>query len=337
MTKSYSGTINDLLFIDVQTNPGVAFSNLSDVPGWTVDFLQIFIAIVLLSIVAFLKPTKLSKWYVLLLCVIAFGGIFNTIDRNCDRIITYTDRTVYKQHEVLDYFCFGSFLKGFGAIFNMADSLIVTSSCALGLVLILEICLTFKNNTETQNIKQNLFIDTTQKKLNLALFQDKKIYKTFSIATHNNLTDIAMEHLDRFLKSNGVIKKNIENIYLTVGPGSFTGVRVGCLLTKGWYTKYKVNIYTIDTITLQAATNCVSAVDAQGGKVYYAIVRDGKSDKIDMCSNDELVHFAKKHHLEVASDYQHVDIFKNLLTHLNNFKKTSIEELTPVYIKPPVS
>jgi tRNA A37 threonylcarbamoyladenosine modification protein TsaB len=88
---------------------------------------------------------------------------------------------------------------------------------------------------------------------------------------------------------------------------------------------------------LQAATNCVSAVDAQGGKVYYAIVRDGKSDKIDMCSNDELVHFAKKHHLEVASDYQHVDIFKNLLTHLNNFKKTSIEELTPVYIKPPVS
>jgi tRNA threonylcarbamoyl adenosine modification protein YeaZ len=78
----------------------------------------------------------------------------------------------------------------------------------------------------------NLFIDTTQKTCNLCLFEKTKIYDKFSIETNNNLTDIVVELIEKLLKKNKIKRSDIKVIYLTVGPGSFTGVRVGTLIAK---------------------------------------------------------------------------------------------------------
>jgi tRNA threonylcarbamoyl adenosine modification protein YeaZ len=77
-----------------------------------------------------------------------------------------------------------------------------------------------------------LFIDSTQKKLNIALIENKQILDYYSINTNNNLTDVAVEKIMKLLKKNKIKKQQIDKIYLTIGPGSFTGVRVGCLIAK---------------------------------------------------------------------------------------------------------
>jgi tRNA A37 threonylcarbamoyladenosine modification protein TsaB len=64
------------------------------------------------------------------------------------------------------------------------------------------------------------------------LFEKTKIYDKFSIETNNNLTDIVVELIEKLLKKNKIRKSDIKAIYLTLGPGSFTGVRVGTLIAK---------------------------------------------------------------------------------------------------------
>jgi hypothetical protein len=78
----------------------------------------------------------------------------------------------------------------------------------------------------------SLFIDCTQKVCFLCLFQEQAIIKKKEIETNNNLTDLVVEHIKSMLKYCEVDKKDIKNIYVTTGPGSFTGTRVGTLIAK---------------------------------------------------------------------------------------------------------
>ncbi|MDE6476971.1 MAG: hypothetical protein K2L48_02085 [Mycoplasmoidaceae bacterium] len=77
------------------------------------------------------------------------------------------------------------------------------------------------------NKKVNLFIDTSQSYCNLAIFNNKKIIKKSSCLTHNNLTDLVVEKIANITKG-----YDVGNIYITNGPGSFTGERVSCLIAK---------------------------------------------------------------------------------------------------------
>jgi hypothetical protein len=114
----------------------------------------------------------------------------------------------------------------------MADTFIVITAVSTFVLFSTQMFTSCFGNKKVPIEKFNLFIDVTQKKLNMAVFKTPDKLKTLSIPTKNNLTDIAIEYIDCFLKVHRVNKEDIANIYLTSGPGSFTGVRVGCLLVK---------------------------------------------------------------------------------------------------------
>ena len=76
-----------------------------------------------------------------------------------------------------------------------------------------------------------LFIDTTQNYCNLALIDNKnKLIDSYQELTNNNMTDIVVEKIQALLKKNKVDKSKITAIFLLIGPGSFTGCRVGFII-----------------------------------------------------------------------------------------------------------
>jgi tRNA threonylcarbamoyl adenosine modification protein YeaZ len=78
----------------------------------------------------------------------------------------------------------------------------------------------------------SLFIDTTQTYCNLAILNNEVIIKQFTVKTNNNLTEIVVEHIDNLLKQTKLTHHDIKKIFLVIGPGSFTGVRIGVLIAK---------------------------------------------------------------------------------------------------------
>ena len=83
------------------------------------------------------------------------------------------------------------------------------------------------------NQNYSLFIDTCQNECNLAICdKSNKVIISHSEFTHNNMTDVVVEKIDDLFKKAKINKNQIDQVFVTNGPGSFTGARVGVLVAK---------------------------------------------------------------------------------------------------------
>jgi lipoprotein signal peptidase len=206
------------IHIFLTTNTGAAFSSGASNPK-LVRTLQFLISFATLIVIYFVSKNRL---YLFCFSVLSIGGFFNFFDGVINGA-------------VMDYFQFNKYSPVGSAIFNVPDMCVVGSTILFLLIfittMIRQIALGPENKIDTQ-LPLNLFLDTTQKVCYLCLFQNNKVIKKEKITTNNNLTDLIVEHINRMLKNCNVKKESIKKIYLTVGPGSFTGTRVGVLIAK---------------------------------------------------------------------------------------------------------
>ncbi|MDR0739952.1 MAG: tRNA (adenosine(37)-N6)-threonylcarbamoyltransferase complex dimerization subunit type 1 TsaB [Mycoplasmataceae bacterium] len=185
----------------------------------------------------------------------------------------------------------------------------------------------------------SLFIDTTQSYCNLAILKDKNIITKRSIKTNNNLTDIVIEHIDTLIQKSKLTHNDINQIFVVIGPGSFTGVRVGVLIAKTWTLIHKTPIYTINSLLFQLKNGTgLSILDARGELFYVAAYKNYKCIlKPQIITNDKATTLIKKYKTNVFIGFKNINVFDNLISNLTKFKYTKdINKLSPLYIKNPV-
>lgn len=87
--------------------------------------------------------------------------------------------------------------------------------------------------------------------------------------------------VDNVMKSAGVSIKDIDLIAVTVGPGSFTGIRIGVALAKGLAFPNStpvIGVLSTDALAYPHSSFpglVVSAIDARRGRVFYNIYKEG--------------------------------------------------------------
>lgn len=122
-----------------------------------------------------------------------------------------------------------------------------------------------------------LAIDTSSKICNVAIMSEQEVLAESSIAnnfTHSKWLIPEIEHL--LLRTN-IDKKNIELIATSIGPGSFTGLRIGITTAKmlafAWQTKL-VGIKTCAVLSAALPIEniyCSPLIDAQKDTVYQSV------------------------------------------------------------------
>lgn len=80
----------------------------------------------------------------------------------------------------------------------------------------------------------------------------------------------------------GVASRDLDRIAVTVGPGSFTGVRVGLAFAKGLGLALKRPVVGVGTLEAMAATvgtqaRVVAAIDARREQIYLQGFHDGRA------------------------------------------------------------
>jgi tRNA A37 threonylcarbamoyladenosine modification protein TsaB len=84
---------------------------------------------------------------------------------------------------------------------------------------------------ETKKIN-GIFIDTTNEYLIVGFLFNKEVEIFEKIKANKNLTSITNEVIDNLLNKNNINVKDIKEAYVTTGPGSYTGVRIGVTIIK---------------------------------------------------------------------------------------------------------
>ncbi len=122
-----------------------------------------------------------------------------------------------------------------------------------------------------------LAIDTSSLVLSCALAEPDKLVAEWTVQKRLTHSEQLIPHLDEMMKEAGVEKSQIDGIAVSIGPGSFTGLRIGLATAKMASYIWKVPLVGVDTLEA-LAWNMAGAqafilplVDAQRGNVYAAL------------------------------------------------------------------
>lgn len=142
-----------------------------------------------------------------------------------------------------------------------------------------------------------LAIDTTTKKATVALSMDDNIYikEVDNEITHS---EKLLPLLDEVLNKCNLTLKDIDLFATTLGPGSFTGVRIGIATIKAIAKVTNKKIFGTTSLELLAVDGIkkatftpkyvLSLMDAKNTRVYYNLYKyeDGKLVALDFAGND---------------------------------------------------
>ena len=144
-----------------------------------------------------------------------------------------------------------------------------------------------------------LIINTANNELFIVLQKDNEIFSSSlsSTAKHN---ETMINEIDKLLNENGLNVSNIDEFGVVVGPGSFTGIRVGVATIKAFRDVLKVKAKGINNLDYlfklaQRKDENIDVVAIAGSKNNYFVARvvNGELFKYERtCSFDELTAIA---------------------------------------------
>ena len=106
---------------------------------------------------------------------------------------------------------------------------------------------------------KRLVIDSATKYLYVALYSDYECVSRYYEAGKNDHSVKIMPEIERLLKSNDLKVKDLDEIYVGIGPGSYTGLRVGVVIAKMFGWNNNIPVYTVSSLAMMA-----SSVDKNG-------------------------------------------------------------------------
>ena len=191
---------------------------------------------------------------------------------------------------------------------------------------------------------KTLFMDSSHKHLMVVLFENdevkasiieecwkKQSEKLFPVVINAmNIANFQVDDLDR--------------IVVSVGPGSYTGVRIALSVAKVLGTMKHIEVYTLNTLQLYAGLNDRTFVlmDARSKRAYCACYDQGKEILAPQVKTlDEIKQYIENNDVVVVGDNTLIDLemvevlFENNIKQLLPFaqKVDNIHNLVPCYLK----
>ncbi len=149
----------------------------------------------------------------------------------------------------------------------------------------------------------NLFIDTCTKYLILALYKDNDVIEYFQMEADNNLSVLLLPKIDELLKKSNLEIKDVDKIYVSNGPGSFTGIRIGVTTAKTIAYGLNKEINTVSELEVLASVDTnkkyiVPLIDARRNYVYTGMYNNNLNIEIEnkYIDLDEFYNFLSKNY-----------------------------------------
>ena len=133
-----------------------------------------------------------------------------------------------------------------------------------------------------------LALDTATRVCTVGLVQDGHVLAEYDISVGLTHSEGLMPQLDQMFARTGIKKEDIDRIAVSIGPGSFTGLRIGLAAAEAMAYAWQCGICGVNTLEAMAYNIPVEGVvlvpvlDAQKGNFYAAFYEwtDGELRKV---------------------------------------------------------
>lgn len=189
----------------------------------------------------------------------------------------------------------------------------------------------------------SLFLDTCNKNIVIGLLEDNKLIDKTVYINDNNLSEKLLPSIKELLDKNNIKVNNLNRIYVSVGPGSFTGIRIGLTVAKVMSWSLKIDIIPISSLEAFASTDSdynyiCPMIDARRGYVYASLYDKELNNiiKDQYIKREDFTNLLKDYKYEIVS-YESdnkpiINIEKIVAKHVND-KSINPHKLNPIYLK----
>ena len=122
----------------------------------------------------------------------------------------------------------------------------------------------------------SLVMDTSNSYLAVGLYQDNVCLEAFQEKGSRRQSEKAIPTLKEVLDRHDIAFKDVDEMIITSGPGSYTGVRVAMTIAKTLAAVSDVKIKSVSSLAAYAGMNqALSVIDARGHKVFVGVYENG--------------------------------------------------------------
>ena len=194
-----------------------------------------------------------------------------------------------------------------------------------------------------------LFFDTSSDLLKVSLIKDNKIIFDKELHTKNDHSSYLVPTIDEAFKSNNIDFKELDEIIVGNGPGSFTGTRISIAVAKTYAFSFNIPVYMISSLEELIYDNdgydfYVPIIEEKKENLYFSIFdKDKKRVMDDTYSSTEYM-YKKLEELNGKillislsdKEYEKYDTVKASINALNIMKNIDVNnaKVNPHLLKP---
>ena len=195
-------------------------------------------------------------------------------------------------------------------------------------------------------MKYTLCLDSSNIDLTVGLIQGSNVLASTSYEAWQCQSEHMIPEIDTLFKKYDVKNEDIENIIVSIGPGSYTGIRIALTIAKTMAVALpSVSIYLVSS--LQVLKNgdkpSICLINARSNRSYFAVYQGNEClQKDQIKTNEEVLAFIKEHPdyclcgdtRYLSLDGYKSDITKEMLNILPSLKKEEYPlSIKPIYMK----
>ena len=194
-----------------------------------------------------------------------------------------------------------------------------------------------------------LFFDTSSDLLKVSLIKDNKIIFDKELHTKNDHSSYLVPTIDEAFKSNNIDFKELDEIIVGNGPGSFTGTRISIAVAKTYAFSFNIPVYMISSLEELIYDNdgydfYVPIIEEKKDNLYFSIFDKDKKRVIDDTYSSTEYMYKKLEELDGKillislsdKEYEKYDTVKASINALNIMKNIEVnnEKVNPHLLKP---
>lgn len=185
----------------------------------------------------------------------------------------------------------------------------------------------------------SLFIDTSLSDVSIALVKDENLLSII----HNNIPGehsiYVSKYIEDILKENSLSPKDVNEIIVVNGPGSFTGIRIGVTIAKMFAYLQNIRIVTITSLLAKVigehSKYILSKIDAKHDNYYIGLYDENYNKIVEKFVNsEEMNKIITQYSPKIVDIEKEYDIEK-IVEYTKELLNENYHAVNPIYLKLP--